>query len=454
LRAELRAESLHKLTGPRGVHAPIVWDADRSSPPGFGVRVTGRDAETKRTFVVAYRTTSGVKRLMRLGLVGVVSLSDARKRARKILDRVAAGEDPVADARESREGLTVGELVSRYVEAAKRGDHNPKRGKLSAKTLGDYGRMARRIAGSQFGKRGASGISDQDVTRYTSSIDGAAMANRLHALLSASFGWALRQKLVRSDPTAILTPPRSEEKEKRRLSDSELEAVLLNLDATDKDGSRLLPLVFAVAVRLLLLLGVRLGQLTRMRWSELKGGTWETRGKGDRDMAIPLPRQAVKLIASLGHEQSDDFLQHEGFISPPPGAVYVLAGRRGAPLDGNPDKWWSKVREVTGVDFSAHACRRTFSRGIARLLAAGGGGVQSEMVSRLLAHKTPAGTLAVTEGYHEFDYLSERREALQRWADRLEAIEAEARLVAAAGTHEPEEEEGPEQDPDAGRDEP
>jgi integrase len=98
------------------------------------------------------------------------------------------------------------------------------------------------------------------------------------------------------------------------------------------------------------------------------------------------------------------------------GRTFVFSGERGGPLSSNPARWSAAVRAACGVEFSPHALRRTFARGMNRL------GVSSEMVSRLLGHMLAAGTLDVTERYGEYDFLPERAAALTAWAAYVERL--------------------------------
>src|SRR5439155_2921824 len=107
-----------------------------------------------------------------------------------------------------------------------------------------------------------------------------------------------------------------------------------------------------------------------MRWSDLdlaaSPPTWTippSDRKGGRGMVIPLPLAVVRIIKSLEARTGDH--------------AYVFSGSRGGPLSSNPNRWAVAVRHACGIDFSPHALRRTFARGMNRLK------VSSEMVSRL-----------------------------------------------------------------------
>jgi integrase len=146
-----------------------------------------------------------------------------------------------------------------------------------------------------------------------------------------------------------------------------------------------------------------------MRWAHVTldgpAPAWEIPSedrKGGRALVVPLASAVVKLLKEL---------------QPVTGKrEYVFSGPKGGPLTSNPNRWAEEVRKVGGADFSLHALRRTFARGVAKL------GFTSELVSRLLGHKLAAGVLAVTEGYAEYDMLPERRQALEAWARHVLAL--------------------------------
>ena len=87
-----------------------------SDLPGFVLDV-GKTGV--RTFFVRYRPKgtgrSGPRRYFKIGRYGVVTPAEARNEARRILERVAAGEDPAAEAAEARNAITVAELAERFL---------------------------------------------------------------------------------------------------------------------------------------------------------------------------------------------------------------------------------------------------------------------------------------------------------------------------------------------------
>jgi hypothetical protein len=87
----------------------IYWDEALS---GFGIRVY---SSAKRTYVCAYRIDKQ-KRLVILGRVNVLTLDQARKKAKAYLGRVASGEDPQADKKAKWASGSLKELADAYIE--------------------------------------------------------------------------------------------------------------------------------------------------------------------------------------------------------------------------------------------------------------------------------------------------------------------------------------------------
>src|SRR5580704_10051221 len=74
----------------------VRWDDD---PRGVGLRIypSGRKA-----FIVSYRNVHGVQRRPTLGDYGVLTLDEARRRAKRLLVAVDDKTDPLAERRKQR----------------------------------------------------------------------------------------------------------------------------------------------------------------------------------------------------------------------------------------------------------------------------------------------------------------------------------------------------------------
>jgi hypothetical protein len=88
----------------------IVFDAELR---GFGIRVTPNGA---KSYLIQYRNSEGRSRKLTLGAYARITADEARKLARDALGRVARGEDPAEQRKETREAATLAQLAAYYFD--------------------------------------------------------------------------------------------------------------------------------------------------------------------------------------------------------------------------------------------------------------------------------------------------------------------------------------------------
>lgn len=418
MKKRLTPENVEKLRPREGLSVEIIWDAAPSAPPAFGIRVrtTG-----KASYVIQYRTRHGTDRKMRVGGVGSggLTLAAAREAARKIIERVAAGEDPASDRRADETAERLEDLVLAYIEHGK-----TRKGVERAKgTTDDYRRAwAADIKGSVLGRTKPEDVTARALEAWLSrkAADAPVMADRLHALIRSAFRWAFRKERVEVDPTARLDRVIRQQSRERVLADAELRGLWLRIDAAaprpiEEEGPRL-SVIQATAAKALVLLGQRLDETLRMRWADvdLSARIWSIPGsarKGGKPHLVPLPATLVKLLEDL---------------QPVTGKfVHVFAGRarkgrRQTSIAGNQSRFAEAIRAAAPEvkDWTLHDLRRTCASGCARL------GASEEVVGRLLGHTTKSRTAGVTAVYQRYARLPEVAAALNAWAAHV------ARVVA------------------------
>lgn len=166
------------------------------------------------------------------------------------------------------------------------------------------------------------------------------------------------------------------------------------------------------AIRLLLLTGVRPGELRNAPWAEfdLDTATWTIpaeRMKARRPHIVPLPRQAVAIFRQL-HEITGTY-------------PLAFAGVR-------PDRPMSENTINKALKLAGYEGRQT-GHGFRHLLSTelNGRGYNKDWVERQLAHGDKN---EIRDTYNHATYLEQRREMMQAWADSIDAVCTGGNVVA------------------------
>jgi integrase len=318
-----------------------IWDkGDRNSVAGLHVRVR---SESKRIFYAYYRSRSGKQRRPKIGEFGIITLADARRRTKIIMDRVAVGEDPQGDWNNAKKEMTGQELFDLVL--AKHWDQE-----RFIKSRHKYMvEMNWRLhLKPTFGNLRLSDITGPKVEDWHSNYRASVYAgNRSLEVLSKMFRFAERKELV---PPGV-NPCRGQEthtetKRTRFASSDEIRTLTRILDREASDHPR--PVAF---LYLLLLTGSRPSLIERAQWHQLQ--TFELDGM-----------RYGKL--TLKGKSSSDTGVDDSVIVPPQGMKVIdeLPRVVGATITGikHPKKFWSRVRKEAGIpDIWARDLRRTFA---------------------------------------------------------------------------------------------
>jgi integrase len=249
----------------------------------------------------------------------------------------------------------------------------------------------------RWGGRRIGDITDTDIIDALDQISSHApiAANRLHAVLSGLFGWAKGKRLVASNPCVGLD--RAEEVARDRvLDDKELRKVW---NAAGELGHP-----WTAIVRLLILTGQRRNEIADLRWSEIDLEERvlhlpKERTKNAKPHDVPLSALVLATIVGIPRLADAD-------------RVFTI---RRKPITG-----FSRMKErldaASGVtDWTLHDIRRTVASGLQRL------GVRLEVTEAVLNHRS--GSMAGIVGvYQRHDYADEKRDALARWGDYVDAL--------------------------------
>lgn len=300
---------------PKGPTTQIIYD--EGGVPGFGVRVR---PSGRKTFIVWYRTRKDRARMLTLGRYGVLTLDQARKKARAELAKVADGADPVEERRTERHGTTVRDLADAYIE--RYAQRHKKTWREDQRRLDTYIIPA-------LGTRQVTDVHRADVAWLHNSIGRGKPyeANRVLALVSVLFSKAEEWGFL---PEGAPNPARrvqrfAERSRDRYVKPAEMPALATAIDAEEN-------LYVRAAFKLYLLTGLRRSELVGLRWTDVDVDERELRlgeTKAGRPHVLPLSHAAVEVLADLPRMV---------------GNPYVFAGeRRGRPI-GNVGKAWERIR--------------------------------------------------------------------------------------------------------------
>ena len=358
-----------------------------------------------------------------------LSLAEAREKAGELRRALEEGEDPAAAkkaararAEAARQGVgTVAAVIDHYYASGP--GAALRTGAEQRKTIA---RVFRPLLGHVAGDLRRTEL-QLAADGYRSATTASAAVGALRPILK----WSAKRGLVRDDNWAVLERPELRQRggglekgqgDRRHLTADELKKLW-----------PLLPGSYGACSRLILLTAVRLREATEASWAEidLEAATWtipaarrkDTRSKRRAraapaaDHVVPLSRQAVKLLIAVRETK------HRTAKGT---ADLVFVGPYGGRLV-NWSRWLASLHKTSGVEpWSAHALRRTAATFAAET------GVEPHVVSALLGHRAIGGN-ALLSAYQRGRYSAEHRGALQRLADRVDIIVADANVMSLRG---------------------
>jgi integrase len=394
---------------------------------GLVLRVTANGA---RTYGLRYRFLGEDKRL-HIGEVDVLSLADARQRARELLADATRGHDPVAARQAERRAAnearrqadrTVRKLVGAWLDSREAREWRPR-------TKREFERVALRVIVPRFGDVDPNAVTRGEVRRFLDDIaegrgtigEGADArkrerpapieANRVYATFHLFYGWLHKERQewlgVTAHPLTGLDKPAAERTRTRTYSNGEIRALLSAVGETDLVD--FLPLLFHTATR---------SEETRaMKWAHVDferalwtippeaSKTGEIKGESH---VVPLSKGALQILVGRRRGKT---VQLSPYVFPAPSGGHMRHPHRGIAF----------VRKNSGVkDVRLHDVRRTVSQRVAEEFGEGAShsilGHARQKLGRTYIPNRP---------------LKEQREALDWWSAEL------ARLLSGdSGTKE------------------
>lgn len=270
-----------------------------SSVPGLHLRCFDK----RKSFYLYFRTNDGREHRPKIGDLGVLTLAQARRMARRMLGLVAEGMDPAATATPGRvtaaTGATVAELGARYLSEWA----------VRKKSYREDVRLLERIVYPALGERRVGAVAYEDIAALHSGMSGTPFqANRVLALLSKMFNLAERWKLRPDYSNPCRHVSRYTERKRRRyLSPAEAQAIAVALRKYEAKRPRAVAFIY-----LLLFTGARPSEIANARpeWIErhASGAVLHLPDSKTGERAVFLPLQAVAIIDTLGENKKGTLL--------------------------------------------------------------------------------------------------------------------------------------------------
>jgi integrase len=264
----------------------VEWDSEIR---GFGVRVSSGGVTS---FMLFYRIF-GRQRNYTIGRCSEMSAAAARKKAVELRAQILNGQDPAEEKQELSNQPTFAELLDQWLQSDELAKKRPQ-------TLRDYRRMAEKILSPRLGKRRLKAITRRDISALHGELrDTPYQANRVLALLSAIFSFAIEQEWMTENP-ARGVERYEEQKRDRYLNKDDPGEIARFTAALDNHHDQ----TAANALRLLLLTGSRLGEVLKATWDQfdLTRGVWTKPShhtKQKKTEHVPLSAPALDLLECM-----------------------------------------------------------------------------------------------------------------------------------------------------------
>ncbi len=382
----LTVRKVEALRPRSGEERTEYWDVGLR---GFGVRVA---ASGRKTFTVRY-VFQGARRRKDIGIHGVsITYQAARAEAERLISEARNGRDPELSITlmKKHDVANFGDLCDAYVQQ--------RLPELRQATRDSMNHILRKELRPAWGARDPQSIQPEEIDEWSHRLARRApyIANRAFDYMRVVYGWAIKRRMLRYTPFVGLTQPYREQPRTRAFDHAELGRIFGALRQAPEQVTAIWLLLFYT--------GNRLRETLRTEWAWIN---FDERylllpgavTKNKREHLVPLVDQAIELLTSLRATAG--------------ASAYVFPGP-----DGKPLHWVHKAARQVLADAEIsngrpHDIRRTLATSLAK------DGVEPSIIDMVLNHLAPGQRLHRV--YNTYNYIAEKRAALDRWMRRLAA---------------------------------
>jgi integrase/recombinase XerD len=182
----------------------------------------------------------------------------------------------------------------------------------------------------------------------------ATSAARMLSSLKRFYGWCLRERKIKADPTLKLDPPKRAPRFPKILSEADVEALLAAPDVETALGMRdraMFEVLYAAGLRVSELVGLKVFEVN------LDAGVVRIMGKGSKERLVPLGEEAVHWVRRYIKDFRPSLLKKKS-------SDHLFVTGRGAGMSRQ--AFWQNIkrygaRAVPGKHFSPHVLRHAFA---------------------------------------------------------------------------------------------
>lgn len=380
--------------GASGKHQCIYWD---SALECFGLRVypSGR-----RSYVYSYWVHRR-KRLGTLGRADVLTLEEARRKAKALLGQVASQQDPQDNKDQMRSALTIKKLVEVYIE------NHAKPKKRSWKQDES---LLKCLLIPTLGTRLAITVTTADIQQIHTEKGSIhpGTANNFLIVVRKMFNWAPTAGHLpkgHTNPVVGITGF-SKRKRRRFLTTAEMPRFIQALEQEDSEYAK-------HALWLLLLTGLRMRELLKAKWTDID---WDA-----GTLFIGLTKNGEPLLAPLSDEALARLRRIPWLANNP----YIICGKSRGEHFRELGPVLRRILKRAGIEnLRVHDLRRTVGSWLAQ------GGTTLHLIGDVLNHLDPK----TTAGYAYFQ-TQQRRDVLSQHAIKvLSYVPQQSRVVVEPKT--------------------
>lgn len=322
---------------------------------GFSLEVR---ASGGKTFYLRYFNSSGRQRQLKLGGVKDITFDQARKKARDLRAEAVLGGDPLAEKEERKAIPTYAKLAEQHLAEAK----------SSQIAWSSTESILRIHLTSRWGNLRLNEIKSLDISKWLGELSATykpSTVQKISAVFHRSFELAKRWNIPGGDrnPVHGISRPKFSNARHRYLTADE---ILRLRAACEKSANPQL----ASIVGLLVLTGVRRGELFSARWKDidLERRLWFIpRTKNGQSRHVPLSKPALAIIEALPRSAKSEFV--------------ITSAKSGKPYVSVKKSWATALKEAGIEDCVLHDLRHTCASQMVNA------GIDLFAVSRILGHR-------------------------------------------------------------------